>query len=97
MKLLVDGAHGAHLFLLAAGENPYAAADLVTVSAHKTLAAPGQSALLFGQGVSMDQLRQASLLFATSSPSYPMMAALDALRPGWRRRALGHINGRRRR
>lgn len=53
MKLLVDGAHGAHLFLLAAGENPYAAADLVTVSAHKTLAAPGQSALLFGQGVSM--------------------------------------------
>ena len=81
VKLLVDGAHGAHLFLLAAGENPYAAADLVTVSAHKTLAAPGQSALLFGQGVSMDQLRQASLLFATSSPSYPMMAALDALRP----------------
>lgn len=29
----------------------------------------------------MDALRRASLLFATSSPSYPMMAALDALRP----------------
>lgn len=78
-KLLVDGAHGAHLFLL--GENPYHGADLVTVSAHKTLPAPGQSALLFGKGVSLEELRQASLLFATSSPSYPMMAALDALRP----------------
>lgn len=78
-KLLVDGAHGAHLFLLE--ENPYRGADLVTVSAHKTLPAPGQSALLFGNGITLDQLRQASLLFATSSPSYPMMAALDALRP----------------
>ena len=79
-RLLVDGAHGAHLFLLER-ENPYRAADLVTVSAHKTLPAPGQSALLFGQGYSMEELRQANLLFATSSPSYPMMAALDALRP----------------
>lgn len=78
-KLLVDAAHGAHLFLL--GENPYLGADLVTVSAHKTLAAPGQSALLFGQGCSMDALRGASQLFATTSPSYPMMAALDCLRP----------------
>lgn len=77
--LLVDGAHGAHLFLL--GENPYRGADLVTVSAHKTLPAPGQSALLFGNGFSLKELRQASLIFATSSPSYPMMAALDVLRP----------------
>ena len=66
-KLLVDGAHGAHLFLL--GENPYRGADLVTVSAHKTLPAPGQSALLFGSSIAFDQLRQASLIFATSSPS----------------------------
>lgn len=79
-RLLVDGAHGAHLFLLQS-ENPYLGADLVTVSAHKTLPAPGQSALLFGQGYSMDQLGEASQIFATSSPSYPMMAALDFLRP----------------
>ena len=79
-KLLVDGAHGAHLFLLSE-ENPYRAADLVTVSAHKTLPAPGQSALLFGRGCSMEELREAGLIFATSSPSYPVMAALDALRP----------------
>lgn len=82
-KLLVDGAHGAHLFLL--GENPYQDADLVTVSTHKTLPAPGQTALLFGNGVSMEQLKRASMIFSTSSPSYPMMAALDALRP-WLRK-----------
>ena len=79
-SLLVDGAHGAHLFLLQS-ENPYLGADLVTVSAHKTLPALGQSALLFGQGYSIDQLGEASQIFATSSPSYPMMAALDFLRP----------------
>lgn len=79
-RLLVDGAHGAHLFLLQE-ENPYLGADLVTVSAHKTLSAPGQSALLFGRGYSIAQLGEASQIFATSSPSYPMMAALDLLRP----------------
>lgn len=76
----MDGAHGAHLFLLQE-ENPYLGADLVTVSAHKTLPAPGQSALLFGRGYSIAQLGEASQIFATSSPSYPMMAALDLLRP----------------
>ncbi|MCD7802780.1 MAG: aminotransferase class V-fold PLP-dependent enzyme [Clostridiales bacterium] len=78
-RLVVDGAHGAHLPIFYQ-ENPYRSADLVTVSAHKTLPAPGQSALLFANGFSMDQLREHSLLFATSSPSYPMMAALDRLR-----------------
>lgn len=78
-RLIVDGAHGAHLFLL--GENPYAAADFAVTSAHKTLRAPGQSALLFANGVSLAELQRASLLFATSSPSYAMMAALDCLRP----------------
>ncbi|MCC8182814.1 MAG: aminotransferase class V-fold PLP-dependent enzyme [Clostridiales bacterium] len=78
-RLVVDGAHGAHLPIFYQ-KNPYASADLVTVSAHKTLPAPGQSALLFANGFSMDELREHSLLFATSSPSYPMMAALDRLR-----------------
>ena len=79
VKLLVDGAHGAHLPVFFRS-NPYAGADLTVVSAHKTLPAPGQTALLFANGWDMDSLRQASLLFATSSPSYPMMAALDRLR-----------------
>jgi lysine decarboxylase len=78
-KLVVDGAHGAHLPLL--GENPYKGADYVVVSAHKTLRAPGQTALLFANGVTLEDLQRASLLFATSSPSYAMMAALDCLRP----------------
>ncbi|MCD8341959.1 MAG: aminotransferase class V-fold PLP-dependent enzyme [Clostridiales bacterium] len=77
--LVVDGAHGAHLPLL--GENPYREADFTVVSAHKTLRAPGQTALLFANGCTLDELQAASMLFATSSPSYVMMAALDALRP----------------
>lgn len=77
--LVVDGAHGAHLPLL--GENPYRGADFTVVSAHKTLRAPGQTALLFANGCALDGLQAASMLFATSSPSYVLMAALDALRP----------------
>lgn len=78
-KLVVDGAHGAHLPLL--GDNPYRGADLVVVSAHKTLRAPGQSALLFANGAALEALQASSRLFATSSPSYVLMAALDCLRP----------------
>lgn len=78
-KLVVDGAHGAHLPVFYE-RNPYQEADLTVVSAHKTLPAPGQSALLFANGYGMDALRRSSALFATSSPSYPMMAALDRLR-----------------
>lgn len=78
-RLMVDAAHGAHLFML--GENPYKGADLVVTSAHKTLRAPGQSAFLFGTGYTLEQLQKSSLIFATSSPSYWMMAALDGLRP----------------
>lgn len=78
-KLVVDGAHGAHLPFL--GDNPYLKADLLVVSAHKTLPAPGQTALLFSNGTySMDELRRCGKIFGSSSPSYPMMAALDLCR-----------------
>ena len=43
-QLMVDGAHGAHLPFL--GYRGYQAADLVVMSAHKTLPAMGQTALL---------------------------------------------------
>ncbi len=46
-KLVVDGAHGAHLQFL--GMDAYRGADAVVVSAHKTLPAMGQAALLFSQ------------------------------------------------
>ena len=78
-KLVVDGAHGAHLPFL--GNTSLSAADLVVVSAHKTLPAPGQSALLLSSGAfSLSDLRRAASLYGSSSPSYPMMAALDCCR-----------------
>lgn len=77
-KLMVDGAHGAHLPFL--GYAGYRAADVVVVSAHKTLPAPGQTALLLAQGYRGADLRWAASLTGSSSPSYVMMAALDVVR-----------------
>ena len=86
-KLLVDGAHGAHLPLVLdrpknclIGHNPYKNCDGVTVSTHKTLPAPGQTAVILANGVGIADLRRASALTSTTSPSFPMMAALDRLR-----------------
>ena len=77
--LMVDGAHGAHLPFL--GDYGLSAADLLVVSAHKTLPAPGQTALLFSNGAfSHADLRRAGSIYGSSSPSYPMMAALDLCR-----------------
>ena len=76
--LFVDGAHGAHLPFL--GLDPFSGADAVTVSAHKTLPAMGQTALLFTAGFEPDRVRQMASVYGSSSPSYPMMASLDAAR-----------------
>lgn len=77
-KLFVDGAHGAHLPFL--GLDPFSGADAAAVSAHKTLPAMGQSALLFTNGLDPDRTRQMASVFGSSSPSYPMMASIDATR-----------------
>ena len=74
----MDGAHGAHLPFLE--DRSLSAADVAVVSAHKTLPAPGQAALLFSSRFSLEALRRAASLYGSSSPSYPMMAALDAAR-----------------
>lgn len=76
-RLMVDGAHGAHLPFL--GYTGYSAADGVVMSAHKTLPAPGQTALLFANGFALDDLRRSAAICGTSSPSYVMMAALDCV------------------
>ena len=77
--LVVDGAHGAHLPFLGIGH--YQGADLTVCSAHKTLPAPGQAALLFSGGAfSAGDLRRAAAIHGTSSPSYPILAALDLVR-----------------
>lgn len=77
-RLMVDGAHGAHLPFL--GYEGCRAADVVVMSAHKTLPAPGQSALLFANGFSLAQLQRWGSVYGSSSPSYVLMAALDHLR-----------------
>ncbi|MEG0597585.1 MAG: amino acid decarboxylase, partial [Oscillospiraceae bacterium] len=82
--LLVDAAHGAHLPFL--GENPFLGADLVVTSAHKTLPALGQSALIFSSArFTAETLRKAAAITGTSSPSYLIMASLD--------RARAHMEG----
>ena len=77
-KLFVDGAHGAHLPFL--GLPAFDGADAVVVSAHKTLPAMGQSALLFVNGIEADLVRRAASVYGSSSPSYPLMASLDTAR-----------------
>lgn len=77
-RLMVDGAHGAHLPFL--GYEGFAAADVVVMSAHKTLPALGQTALLFANGYDLDALRRVGSVFGSSSPSYLLMASLDVAR-----------------
>ena len=78
-KLVVDGAHGAHLAFL--GMDHYCGADLVVCSAHKTLPALGQAALLFSGGAfTGEDLRRAASIHGTSSPSYPILTSMDLAR-----------------
>ena len=77
-KLVVDAAHGAHLPWLL--DDPFPGVDLLVTSAHKGLPAPGQTALLLARGWEQRELRRAGAIYGSSSPSYPMMAALDWVR-----------------
>ena len=79
--LVVDAAHGAHLPFL--GYRGMEAADIAVVSAHKTLPALGQTALLLtgrDSGLTHAALRSAASLYGSSSPSYVLMASLDLAR-----------------
>jgi arginine decarboxylase len=84
IPLLVDEAHGAHLAFHA--DLPPAAlamgADLVVQSTHKTLAALTQAAMLHRRGsrVNDDRISKALQLVQSTSPSYLLMASLDAAR-----------------
>ncbi len=92
--LCVDEAHGAHLAFnrklpICALEG---GADIVIQSAHKTLPAPTQSALLHvgsaqagidsgaARGIDIPKLENALRMLQTSSPSYILMMYLDAAR-----------------
>ena len=84
LPLLVDEAHGPHfgfhpdlpISALAAG------ADLVVQSSHKVLAAMTQAAMVHVQGdrIDRDGLSRALRLVQSTSPSYLLLASLDAAR-----------------
>jgi len=84
IPLLVDEAHGAHFAFhpqlpqaaLAAG------ADLSVQSIHKTLGAMTQASMLHirGNRVNSDRLNKALQLVQSTSPSYILLASLDAAR-----------------
>lgn len=90
-RLMVDGAHGAHLPWL--GDADARAADVVVMSTHKTLPAPGQTALLLANGMGLAELQRMGAVYGSSSPSYLMMGALDVLRDYMER--MGHAEYRR--
>ncbi|MBD2386540.1 aminotransferase class I/II-fold pyridoxal phosphate-dependent enzyme [Cylindrospermum sp. FACHB-282] len=84
IPLLVDEAHGAHFaFHSALPTTALAAgADLTVQSIHKTLGAMTQASMLHLQGnrIDIDRVSKALQLLQSSSPSYLLLASLDAAR-----------------
>jgi len=80
--LLVDNAHGAYRPFLPDGDAIKDSADLWCGSAHKTLPVlTGGAYLHIGRNAPTgleDRVKQAMALFGTTSPSYLVMASLDA-------------------
>ena len=84
IPLLVDEAHGAH-FAFHPDLPPSAmsvGADLTVQSTHKTLSAMTQASMLHIQGtrVCEQKITKALQLFQSTSPSYLLLASLDAAR-----------------
>ncbi len=82
--LLVDNAHGAYLKFLPTSAHPMdLGADMVCDSAHKTLPALTGAAYLHMADTIPDEIaaqaKPAMALFGTTSPSYLILASLDAV------------------
>lgn len=82
IPLIVDEAHGAHFhfseyFPLSAAD---LGADLVIQSVHKTLPSLTQTALLHvcSDRVDLEKIKRFMSIYQTSSPSYILMASIDA-------------------
>lgn len=79
--LLCDQAHGAHFpFVPELAAHAASAADLWCISAHKTLRAMTQTAVLHASPscpIPDAHIRKMLALIETSSPSYPLMLSLD--------------------
>jgi arginine decarboxylase len=83
--IIVDEAHGAHLDFLSAGNASalQSGAHLVIQSTHKQLSSLTQSSMLHAQNISSDlknRIDRILRILQTSSPSYLLMASLDAAR-----------------
>lgn len=82
LPLIVDEAHGAHFALSESAPKSAVdcGADIVINSVHKTLPALTQTALLHVQGTLVDRERLKDYLriYQSSSPSYLLMASIDA-------------------
>ena len=84
IPLLVDEAHGAHFAFHP--ELPISAlnagADLTVQSTHKTLSAMTQASMLHVQGnrININRINKALQLTQSTSPSYILLASLDAAR-----------------
>lgn len=79
--LIVDAAHGAHLreSSRARQDAVSAGADLVVESLHKTLPALTPAAVLYrSERIDPRRFSQGLRLFQTSSPSYPLLASIEA-------------------
>lgn len=79
IPLLVDNAHGAHLAFLEESMHPIAlGADMCCDSAHKMLPAlTGAAYLHIGNPKYADRAKDVMAMFASTSPSYLIMASLD--------------------
>lgn len=81
--LLVDEAHGAHFPFVDLPSAVALGADLAVASTHKTWPALGSSAVLYRNGhcpISKATLKASSAIFATTSPSFPILASIDYAR-----------------
>lgn len=81
--LLVDEAHGAHFPFVGEKSAASLGADLSVASAHKTWPALGSSAILYRNkrfDISKQELKTRSAIFATTSPSFPILASIDYAR-----------------
>ncbi|MBE9005344.1 aminotransferase class I/II-fold pyridoxal phosphate-dependent enzyme [Fortiea sp. LEGE XX443] len=84
IPLLVDEAHGAHFTFHSELPTPALAvgADLTVQSIHKVLGAMTQASMLHVQGkrIDSDRISKALQLLQSTSPSYILLASLDAAR-----------------
>ncbi|AUT02540.1 arginine decarboxylase [Nostoc sp. CENA543] len=84
IPLLVDEAHGAHFAFHPDLPTPALAcnADLTVQSIHKVLGAMTQASMLHVQGerIDIDRVSKALQLLQSTSPSYVLLASLDAAR-----------------